>query len=748
MKPLPVPRTLARARTQTRTLDLHRGSTFSAMPISASSHGLAWERRRLIRDAFDREGYTAVLVTTAAGDVADTHNIPLRALNAATGEPVADDWVCRAFNRGFHREVAAGLGRQHIVFMLAYAGAAPMLIDSRSQTFTPLVGYTVELLNPAETERALNLAPDAIGSFNRDGSPRLVGGYRLVEEGGATKAVYRADEGKLLLPQLPHPEDVRRVQPLVAQIGMSIDIMHDKRFAVRTLLRNGGMPAGFLMLKSQGMTNREKEAFSRATNAKLTSPERRGRWVAMSADEVQPVPLDQGRTAPGTGWNDFSDAERAVIQSCIGVPDARLPGYVGGKTFENQATELRQWYGSGIRQYLAPIEDALNLWAANQANGVVYQFDTSDHPALQEDRSDRFERAIAGWDAGVLDLFETRHEMGLPAEEAHRGVFKADLEVAKAGALSDLATPLAKDEPPEGAAEDPALAENALEPANNDDGDRSTGPATRAVERAEPFVETADQRAYADTVAAGIAAAAAVLAEFAADYHRRIHKTTEGALRRLAGTNPTAADVFSVAARDKELRQDLPAVFAAMLAALVATYRQAAAHLDETAAAALTAQLADAEARFASDATRRIATLIDGTPDHPGWNQAIAADLAEAIAESRAAAETDEQLLERVRIVFGVEGSDVRATRIGEFEAGALEAAVAAGVLAGLKPGARKVWITRQDERVRSTHAELHGTEVAEGDDFIVGGHPAERPRDPSLPLGERASCRCVAYPS
>lgn len=70
------------------------------------------------------------------------------------------------------------------------------------------------------------------------------------------------------------------------------------------------------------------------------------------------------------------------------------------------------------------------------------------------------------------------------------------------------------------------------------------------------------------------------------------------------------------------------------------------------------------------------------------------------------------------------------------------EAALAAFELA---PGIRyKRWVTREDERVRGSHAAAHGQTIALDGLFSVGGHPAQYPGDQSLPPQERINCRCL----
>jgi hypothetical protein len=56
----------------------------------------------------------------------------------------------------------------------------------------------------------------------------------------------------------------------------------------------------------------------------------------------------------------------------------------------------------------------------------------------------------------------------------------------------------------------------------------------------------------------------------------------------------------------------------------------------------------------------------------------------------------------------------------------------------------RKMWITAQDERVRPSHARLHGKILFYDEKFVVGGFQALAPHDPNLPAKEVIQCRCM----
>lgn len=88
-----------------------------------------------------------------------------------------------------------------------------------------------------------------------------------------------------------------------------------------------------------------------------------------------------------------------------------------------------------------------------------------------------------------------------------------------------------------------------------------------------------------------------------------------------------------------------------------------------------------------------------------------------------------------------------------------IEAGVAVGIIAGLahnsleqskvknatKSGmTQKIWWSQQDQKVRDTHARVHGTAVPLKKKFKVGKGRAEYPGDRRLPIEEWINCRCT----
>ena len=57
----------------------------------------------------------------------------------------------------------------------------------------------------------------------------------------------------------------------------------------------------------------------------------------------------------------------------------------------------------------------------------------------------------------------------------------------------------------------------------------------------------------------------------------------------------------------------------------------------------------------------------------------------------------------------------------------------------------KEKWISSQDERVRSSHADMNGVTIERGEKFVLpSGVECTGPGDPSLPANEVINCRCI----
>lgn len=78
-----------------------------------------------------------------------------------------------------------------------------------------------------------------------------------------------------------------------------------------------------------------------------------------------------------------------------------------------------------------------------------------------------------------------------------------------------------------------------------------------------------------------------------------------------------------------------------------------------------------------------------------------------------------------------------------EFISDLLSGAISTSVALASGPNRSKTWMTSLDDRVRDSHAVMHGVTVDIGDNFTVGGASMRGPHDPTAPIGEIAGCRC-----
>lgn len=121
-----------------------------------------------------------------------------------------------------------------------------------------------------------------------------------------------------------------------------------------------------------------------------------------------------------------------------------------------------------------------------------------------------------------------------------------------------------------------------------------------------------------------------------------------------------------------------------------------------------------------------------------------------SLAEGVSAGETLDELKQRMTVLFEDDGTQLgpgRAQRIAvtettrAFNAGQYAAAQA---IEGPDRPLVKQWLTRQDERVRPTHAEANGQIQLLDDPFQVGTAELRYPGDPEAPADETIQCRCV----
>ncbi len=678
----------------------------SPATFGGTSYLQPWDRLAALRDTADKETIVAALTQAIATDLAAVDDLPIKAEQLGTDEDVTDRaWYAYALNVAPSVAMDAATFRQHYANAMNFSGECYIIEAQR--TLTPLIGGTVEI------------GMAGAGQLASDGSPLLIGGYKVRDEAGTVRGIYDG-QGRALgegaIPGsilhrvfIPHPENPLRANPPVAAAKLPTEVLHLQRQATKTILQNDGVPAAVMTLNPpvEGATLTQEQLVDaeQRINAKWSGSKRK--VVLMNAGaSLQPF---LSRSPLDAGWKAVADQARDDILAVWRAPLSVL-GVSEGVTFENQRISLRHYYSAVLLPLLALLTSTLNQHALRQ--GYRLTVDTSQVAALNEDSLEVAKRVALMADVATLN--ERRELHGLP--------------------------------PVDGGDTLPGQAATA------DTGQPDGGEGARGL----PFELRAagpSPDAFSDALDAATAEHEDELAVYAQKFHARTFRMIEGGIRRRAGLaeriegsevgvpDVNIADIIDPSARDLELLADL----APMLESASVTVGSTVARElgDEVTSTALTA--------WRETAGNRVQRLVTGTAVRPGWTAVLAADVQAAVNAAHAAGESVDGAMARVADALGTAGKAgevaERAERIARTELGGLMNDVTLTQFEASGVVKAKRWYTIGDDRTRESHLALNGVEIPMGDRFSVGGHPADGPHDPSLPASEVVNCRCRLIP-
>lgn len=191
---------------------------------------------------------------------------------------------------------------------------------------------------------------------------------------------------------------------------------------------------------------------------------------------------------------------------------------------------------------------------------------------------------------------------------------------------------------------------------------------------------------------------------------------------------------------------------AAILAILIADTVRRAERLDISFADAWSTQ--DFANRLSQDlqpilekAAREAAAEYDGAADYDMFAETVIAAIIVSLTELADSSSFVDSVAAGRDPAVPDDGKKPKSNRdLSELVAGGLAVAAAnVGVFEAMKYLGRqvKIWKTREDKRVRDSHERLQDVPLPVGSQFNVGGSLADYPRDPRLPVAQRANCRC-----
>jgi len=247
------------------------------------------------------------------------------------------------------------------------------------------------------------LRPDRMQVVPGDGS-NLIGGYIYTVNGQQVQ--FTTDQ--ILHLKLFNPiNDWYGMSPIEAA-AYSIDENNEFRSWNMALLQNAGRPAGALKT-SDHLTEEEFERLKNIINEQYSGYKNAGRPLILEGGlEWQEI----GLTPEEIHWADGLKLTAREIAIAFGVPP-ELIGDSENKTYSNWQESRRAFYEETVLPLMDWLQSELNNWLAVKfGTDIVVKYDQDEIEALQENRSEVWNRAIAAVRAGILTPNEARELLG------------------------------------------------------------------------------------------------------------------------------------------------------------------------------------------------------------------------------------------------------------------------------------------------------------------------------------------------
>jgi len=276
--------------------------------------------------------------------------------------------------------------------------------------FQKLAGWAV-----FEKERSASGQPVALWPLRPDwvseipSSQTVIGAYKYQPPG--VKAAYLAPQDVLAF-RLFDPLGIYHHWPPVAVAARIGTVDNSTTDYLAKFFDQGGIPPGILKTKM-------KINDAVVTDLRRRWSERYGgfqNWMApavLDSDaEYQKVGLDFREM----GFENLDARNEARICMVLDVPPIMVSANIGllRSTFSNYREARLAWWQDSLLPVYKNLEDTLISGFVEDFGDLKTQWDFSSVPALQEERSARWERAISAFQAGAITLNQFAGEVGFP----------------------------------------------------------------------------------------------------------------------------------------------------------------------------------------------------------------------------------------------------------------------------------------------------------------------------------------------
>lgn len=240
-------------------------------------------------------------------------------------------------------------------------------------------------------------------------STKVVAGYRYGPDATDKKPI-RAED--VLVFRVFDPLGFFHHFPPVAVASRVGTVDNSATDYLQLFFQHGGTPPGIIKTKI------------RLKDAMVTDLRRRwGDRYGGVAGWLQPAILDQdaeyqkiGLDFREMGFETLDSRNEARICMVLDVPPIMISTNIGllRSTFSNYREARLAWWQDSLLPHYANLRDALVSGLQNEFEGISLEWDFSRVPALQEERSARWERAGNAFAIGAITLNEFSNEVGLP----------------------------------------------------------------------------------------------------------------------------------------------------------------------------------------------------------------------------------------------------------------------------------------------------------------------------------------------
>jgi HK97 family phage portal protein len=566
---------------------------------------------------------------------------------------------------------------------------------------------------------------------------KFLAGFEVTLPGGGKKIIAPDD---VVWVRRPHPLDPYLSLTPMETAGVAIEIENLAKMYNRNFLYNDGRPGGLLVVRGE-MDEDDKEELRSRFRGNIN---RAGQTSVIAADDGVDF-VDTSASPRDASYTEMRQITKEEILAAFGVPESVI-GNAAGRTFSNAAEEGRVFWMETMLPHLEVLARALD--ELDETHYV--DFDTSSVPILILSKQERERYHMDEFNNGLISGNEYRDHTGrekvkselmdsLLANPNLTPIGNTEKEFkpqqpTEGGAPPGApvpAGPPGPEAPPEAAPEgtqvpagEPNPAEEAslaapmefkqlLDKGKPDDWE------TKSDQSVERWTEIFDRS----------------LERLFERQQRVVLVKASGAKARRSLTAGTLEvdTIFDKSVWDRQVDEDLRP----LVAAIVKEAADIGVETDSKSAELKALLEPEAVKQFLDAQIARIQKMNSTTRD--GVLAALLSALALAPSEDRGSflrtglgAVFADLIGQRRRMAAEQEAQTA-------FNAGTFFAAQQA---AGSRPVA-KVWLTRNDGKVRVAHRDLDGKSVSVEDGFKADGGVLRFPGDPLAPPGLTMNCRC-----